>query len=151
MILICYDGSDSAKHALTVAHETLGDRPVTLLHVWSPPQQVLPDAFGDPSRAKPSVVELERFALERAQQIVQDGCVVADELGLPVTPRVEQSASDTPVWQTILDVATDVEADLIVTGTHGATAMQPALLGSVSSGVAHHSERPMLIVPAAPD
>jgi len=151
MILICYDGSDSAKHALTVAHETLGDRPVTLMHVWSPPQRVLPDAFSDASRAKPSIVELEGFALERAQQIVQGGCALADELGLEATPRVEQSPPDTPVWRTIIDVAADVDADVIVTGTHGATAMRPALLGSVSSGVAHHSERPVLIVPTASD
>src|SRR5581483_2855918 len=43
--LICYDGSDSAKHALTVAHDTLGHRPVTLLHVWTAPAAVLADAF----------------------------------------------------------------------------------------------------------
>jgi hypothetical protein len=109
-LLLCYDGSPSAKHAITVAHATLGHKPLTLLHVFNPPEEVLADAFG--------------FVVE---------------------PRVERS--QTAVWQTILDVAAQTDAELIVIGTHGATAVQSALLGSISNAVVHHSERPVLVVP----
>ena len=109
-LLLCYDGSPSAKHAITVAHATLGHKPLTLLHVFNPPEEVLADAFG--------------FVVE---------------------PRVERS--QTAVWQTILDVAAQTDAELIVIGTHGATAVQSALLGSSSNAVVHHSERPVLVVP----
>ena len=109
-LLLCYDGSPSAKHAITVAHATLGHKPLTLLHVFNPPEEVLADASG--------------FVVE---------------------PRVERS--QTAVWQTILDVAAQTDAELIVIGTHGATAVQSALLGSISNAVVHHSERPVLVVP----
>ncbi len=55
--------------------------------------------------------------------------------------------SDGAVWRTILDVASDVDAELIVIGTRGATAVQSGLLGSVSNAIVHHSDRPVLVVP----
>ena len=145
-ILLCYDGSESATHAVSVAHATLGRKPATLLHVWSAPVEVLADAFGNPSASGgPSIVELDRFALERAQTIAHEDHELARGLGLAVETRVERS--DGAVWRTILDVASDVDAELIVIGTRGATAVQSGLLGSVSNAIVHHSERPVLVVP----
>jgi nucleotide-binding universal stress UspA family protein len=145
-LLLCYDGSPSAKHAITVAHATLGHKPLTLLHVFNPPEEVLADAFGTSEPASgPSSFELERLALERAHAIVHEGQELARQLGFVVEPRVERS--QTAVWQTILDVAAQTDAELIVIGTHGATAVQSALLGSISNAVVHHSERPVLVVP----
>lgn len=145
-ILICYDGSASAKHAVSVAAATLGHQPATLLHVWNPPEAVLADSFGLPEDALgPSMDELERVARERAEQIAEGGLNLAREVGLGVDVRLERSR--TMVWQTILDVATETGADLIVLGTHGRTAVQPALLGSVSNAVVHHSKLPVLVVP----
>jgi len=146
-ILICYDGSASAKHALVVAHDTLGHRPVTLLHVWTPPAAVLADAFSTRSGEGPSNADLEEFARSRALEIVADGARIGDELGFTVEPRIERCGA--AVWQTILEVADQIDADLIVSGTHGTTAVQSSILGSVSNGVVHHSRRPVLIVPAA--
>lgn len=142
--LICYDGSDSAKHALAVAHDTLGHRPVTLLHVWTPPAAVLADAFSTRSDG-PSREDLEAFARSRALEIVGEGAGIGDGLGFQVEPRVDRC--ETTVWQTILNVADQIDAGLIVSGTHGATAVQSSVLGSVSDGVVHHSGRPILIVP----
>jgi hypothetical protein len=71
-ILLCYDGSSSAKHALSVAHATLGHRPLTLLHVWSPPPEVLADASSAKALSGgPSKAELERVVFERAQALVE--------------------------------------------------------------------------------
>jgi nucleotide-binding universal stress UspA family protein len=147
-VLVCYDGSPSAKHAISVVHETLGRLPVTLLHVWSPPAEFLAAApFGTASgEGGVSIAELERLSLERAQEIVQEGYELARQLGLAVDARTERN--DSSVWQTILGVAAETEAELIVIGTRGATAVQSLLLGSVSNAVVHHSKRPVLVVPA---
>jgi nucleotide-binding universal stress UspA family protein len=147
MILLCYDGSPSAKHAIAVAQGAFGPKPATLLHVWSPPFPAA-DSFGVAAAPTgPSLVELEQFALERAQAIAQQGLELARGLGLSAETRVERS--DTSAWRTIIDVADNLNADLIVVGTRGVTAVQSALLGSVSNAVVHHSARPVLVVPEA--
>jgi nucleotide-binding universal stress UspA family protein len=147
-ILICYDGSPSAKHAVAVAHATLGHKAATLLHVWNPPAEFAADSFGLPSSSSgPSIVELERFAVKRGQGVAEEGEQLARRLGLAVEARLVRS--DTAVWSTILDVAAETDAELVVIGTRGATAVQSHLLGSVSNAVVHHSERPVLVVPAS--
>ena len=47
-ILISYDGSPSAKHALAVAAAVMPASRVTLMHVWNPPDPILHDSFGAP-------------------------------------------------------------------------------------------------------
>jgi nucleotide-binding universal stress UspA family protein len=145
-ILICYDGSPSAAHALSVAHATLGHKDAILLHVWSPPAGVLSDAFSTRAGPSgPSYSDLEALAVTRAGEVSDRGRELAAGLGLKV--EVRQQRNDSSVWQTILDAAEAVDAELIVVGTHGATAVQSNLLGSVSNALAHHSERPVVLVP----
>jgi nucleotide-binding universal stress UspA family protein len=142
--IVC--ATDGSEHALAVAHAVLGHEPLTLLHVWNPPAVVLADAFGTESASGgPSTFELERITLERAHAIVREGEELARQRGFVVEGRVERNRR--AVWRTILDVAQDLDADSIVIGTHGTTAVQSALLGSVSNAVVHHSDRPVLVVP----
>lgn len=145
-VLICYDGSPSAKEAICVAEATLSKDSIVLLHVWNPPA-FLADAFSDPGIAADTpVADLEQLALERARTIAAEGRALARTRGLEVDVRLERN--DSSVWSTILDVAGDTGAELIVIGTRGRTAVQSALLGSVSGAVVHHAERPVLVVPA---
>lgn len=146
-ILICYDGSPSASHALAVAQETLEHKSAILLHVWNPPASVLADSFstkdGD---SGPSYAELEALVLERAREVTDDGRKLATRLGLHVDVREERN--DSSVWQTILNAADAVDAELIVVGTRGTTAVESDLLGSVSNALVRHSGRPVVVVPA---
>ena len=60
-----------------------------------------------------------------------------------VMSRVEEG---TP-WKTILRVADEIDADVIVMGTRTHSAMGQFLLGSTANKVMHNSKRPVLIVP----
>lgn len=146
-ILICFDGSDSARRAVAVCGRTLSQTEMTLLHVWAPPVEFLADSFSDGDKVITPLAELEPISSERAEAIVRQGAELAGDLGLTVSTRVERC--DSSVWRTILDIADSSGAELIVLGTHGHTAVETNLLGSVANGVAHHSTLPVLIVPAS--
>jgi nucleotide-binding universal stress UspA family protein len=60
--------------------------------------------------------------------------------------EVEKHAREGDPAQTIIDVATEQSADLIVVGARGNTGMRRFLLGSVSSKLSHHSPSSLLIV-----
>lgn len=51
------------------------------------------------------------------------------------------------MWQTIIDVADELDAGLIVCGTRGRGAIRTALLGSTSQALLQHAELPVLISP----
>jgi len=145
--LICYDGSASAQHALAFAHRALGRRPKLLLTVWSVPERIHADSFGYQSPAGgPSYERLCEMFEQAARDSSEQAQRLATELGLDVQARVERNRST--VWRTILEVADELDADMIVAGTHGTTAVQSGLLGSVSGALVHHSRRPVLLVPS---
>lgn len=151
-ILLCYDDSDSARRALAVARHTLAHHRVTLLHVYGAPDAVLADSFStrgsDPSSGATSQDRLESMASRRAHQVIDSGRALAAELDLPVDAEVRETRGGAALWQTIIDIADEVDAELIVAGTRGDTAVQDETLGSVSDGLIRHSRRPVLIVPA---
>lgn|SRR5450432_1813368 len=148
-ILICYDGSPSARRALEVAADTLGGTPAVLLHVWNPPDRIIADAFGvGQHEHAPTYEHLEDLSRQRAGEVLADGLTLAEQLKLSVASRLERDQST--VWRTIIDVADELSSELIVCGTHGHTAMETDLLGSVANPLAHHARRPVLIVPSAP-
>ena len=144
-IVICYDGSASAKRSLAVAERVLGHEPAVLLHVWSPPDRMAADAFAIRDDDTPTYDQLEASARERAHEVLGEGKSLAEELGFAVTPRDERSPSS--VSDTILEIADELDADLIVAGTRGTTAVADQLLGSVSNTLVHHARRPVLVVP----
>jgi nucleotide-binding universal stress UspA family protein len=146
-VLICFDGSSSAKQALEVATSTLRDRGAVLLHVWNPPDRVFADAYGldEDERRGPSYEHLEDFAQSRAAEIAANGRELAEAQGISVTPLVERNRST--VWKTIVEISDELDSSLIVIGTHGHTALQSGLLGSVSNALLHNASRPVLVAP----
>ena len=49
--------------------------------------------------------------------------------------------------ETIIKVASEWDADVIVIGTHGRTGMSHLVLGSVAEKVIRHSAKPVLVIP----
>ncbi|EJZ05210.1 universal stress protein, partial [Mycolicibacterium vaccae] len=54
------------------------------------------------------------------------------------------------VWQTIIEAADDLDADLIVTGTRATTGFRSLIQSSVADHVLRRGHRPVLIVPPQP-
>ena len=84
------------------------------------------------------IAQLEKSGLEATARIK----TLCDEAGVPVQ-EIMARGSPAPA---ILDVARDRQANLIVMGTVGMSAVERALLGSVSEKVSRHAACPVLLV-----
>jgi nucleotide-binding universal stress UspA family protein len=147
MILLCFDGSESATHAIASAHELLGDISATVLHVWDPPVSYLAtDPFGGLQAWNPSqVAELESAIEDRAQKVLDEGVALATKAGFAAEGRLERTVA--APWRTLLDVAEELDTQLIVVGARGLSTVESVMLGSVSNALVHHTKRPVLVVP----
>jgi nucleotide-binding universal stress UspA family protein len=143
--LICYDGSDDAQQAFHAIADLLASNDAVVLTVWQPLTAVLAEAggFGMFALDDEDKVDSEEEAAARAA--AEDGAERATARGFNATPRVEQAGEG--VWRTIVDVADEIDAGLIVCGTRGRGGIKSLLLGSVSHLVLQQSHRPVLIVP----
>jgi nucleotide-binding universal stress UspA family protein len=143
-LLIGYDGSEHAKNAIRSAARLLTVRDALVVTVWQPTSDVGAFAWYG---AGPNIVnfaELDRAGAEAGGRVAEEGAQIAREAGL----RAESIAIEAtpPVWKTIVETADLHDAAAIVMGSRGLTGLRSMLLGSVSSAVVHHSERPTLVI-----
>jgi nucleotide-binding universal stress UspA family protein len=143
-LLICYDGSEDAKHAIERAGNLLPDRHALVLTVWQPIAGGASLAWAGMSISGVNSAELDRAAAEEGGRIADEGVRIAQGAGLRAEPVVVEATG--PVWKTILDIADQLDAAMIVMGSRGLTGVRSMLLGSVSNALAHHADRPTLVV-----
>lgn len=163
--LLCYDGSDPARRAIEHAGRLLGGGPAVVLTVWESIGSAvlrhgapLPGAVGRESRALAEEVigELDSGTAQRAQATAEEGAEIAAAAGFDARPEGLRALARTAergkitVWRAILDFAEEHDARVVVLGSRGRSGAVAALLGSVSYGVVHHSDRALLVVPPAP-
>jgi len=140
-ILICYDGSDGARHAIDAAAALLGPRRAVVLDLGPPLTAAESYAALSPVVPGAAFEELNQAAaLERAQA----GAELARGAGFDAEARGGIAA---PTWQGVVDVADELDAAVIVLGSRGLTGARELLEGSLSHEVAEHAGRPVLIVP----
>lgn len=143
-LLLCYDGSDDAKHAVREAARIFGPRRALVLSVWQDATAM--PAFGwAGAAAVPDLEELFALARDGARRMAADGAGLARVAGFEASPVVGEAAG--PVWSAIVEEAEKHDAEVVVLGSRGLTGLKSVLLGSVSSGVVHHSRRPTFVVP----
>ncbi len=140
-ILVPLDFSDAMQGVIDHASLLARSLPAKLwlIHVGSPE----PDFVGyhevGPKAERDRVAAELRGERLRTQQLAEE----LRSSGLDVTALGPQGAT----VETILQEAEELDVDLIVLGSHGRGAVYRALLGSVSEGVLHRSDVPVLIVP----
>ena len=88
---------------------------------------------------------LDRAADEEARAIVANGAAVASAAGLHADTAIVVAAG-TP-WRAIGRLADERNASIVVCGSRGLGPFSRAAIGSTSSGLLHHADRPVLVVP----
>jgi nucleotide-binding universal stress UspA family protein len=145
-ILIAYDGSDPARHAVEEAGRLFPGASARVLTVWRSAHR----ASGAARVALPddvisqAVQNLDKGTEAGAADTADDGAALAREAGLDASPATERT--DDSLWASILRYADEHDAAAIVVGSRGQSAVRSALLGSVSNGVVHNSRRPVVVV-----
>jgi nucleotide-binding universal stress UspA family protein len=143
-LLLCYDGSADAGHAIERAGRLLGDRPALVVTAWHPIPALGSLAFAGATDSMVDFVQVNRSAAERGGRVAEDGVRIAERAGLHAEPLAVPATGS--VWRTIVQVADDHDAAAIVMGSRGLTGLASMLLGSVSSAVVHHADRPTLVI-----
>lgn len=138
-IVIGADGSAVSEGALRAGFERASRRrlPVTVVHAW----YVQHDSLAYPTYSVGPATE----------HLAQQARAETDEVGAAWGRRFPDVTVDSrtvlgdPV-QTL--VAMSADAEMVVVGTHGRGEVSGLLFGSVSQGLLHRSQAPVMVVPA---
>jgi nucleotide-binding universal stress UspA family protein len=148
--LIAYDGSPAADEAVAAAGRLLPGRTVQVVHAWRSPlrHSVSGRALSGSPLAEMRAVtdDFETWFRDAAEATVEDGVRLAREAGLEASGEAIESSST--AWQVLTATAEVHDATVIVAGSQGHGRVTSVLLGSVSAGLVHHAERPVLIIRA---
>ena len=140
-IVVGTDGSPAALHALDHAIH-LAARDTARLHIVMAYRPLTPDEIYEHQRGLPPHKRAEVDEAYVARSMLAAAADRAREAGVPseVYARPGHPAS------VILDVAEEVNADLVVVGNRGMEGGKRFLLGGVPSKVSHHCPCHLLIV-----
>jgi nucleotide-binding universal stress UspA family protein len=150
-LLICYDGSEEAAHAIERAGALFAGRHALVVTVWQPPSHIGGLARSGATSNADAFAEADRSVAEHAGRVADTGVQIANEAGLHAEPAAEKAAG--AVWTTILEIADRHDAATIVMGSRALRRRRSMQWGSVSSDVVRHAARPALVIPgrAAPN
>jgi nucleotide-binding universal stress UspA family protein len=106
----------------------------------------LPDTVGvDLLPADPETVEaVDQVERAHASTVAGAGAEFARSLGLVAEPHAVPDELD--VAETLIGIARERGAAVVVVGSHGITGLRSHLLGSVSRKVIEHCDRPVLVI-----
>ena len=145
-VLIAYDGSDDARRAIDVAGSFLKGAQAVVVYVRHPGETVAThlEGYADIEEVR----ETDPTKLDDAERIAAEGAEYARGVGLSAVARVA-GTGDTAA-DSIVALADQIGASLIVLGSRGNRGLKSLLLGSVSHHALHHARRPTLVVPSGP-
>jgi nucleotide-binding universal stress UspA family protein len=148
--LVAYDGSPAAREAIAVAGRLLPGRPALVVHAWESPLRHGLSGRAISGAPLPEIREvsgdIETWLRESAEATVEEGIGLAQEAGLEASGEAVESGS--AAWRVLMATAETRDAAVVVAGSQGHGRVASVLLGSVSAGLVHHAERPVLVVRA---
>jgi nucleotide-binding universal stress UspA family protein len=154
-VLIAYDGSEIARSAVGHAGHLFAGRPAVVATVYEPGLAALalggPDTmgsgamgFGAPLPDPETLDEIDRVQREYASAVAADGAEFARSVGLVAEPQAVPDAAD--VADTLIGIARERDAAVVVVGSHGISGLRSRLLGSVTRKLIEHCDRPILVI-----
>jgi nucleotide-binding universal stress UspA family protein len=143
-ILVPTDGSETAQKAVKYAVNLATQLKASIIVLSIIDNRAIVSYTVASGIAPTGVVEpVENYLRQTAQEHVEEIVRLCDECGVKSEAVI---ASGHPLEE-IVKAATKMEADLIVMGSHGRSALAATVLGSVAYGVIHkETEVPVLIV-----
>ena len=87
---------------------------------------------------------VDRLQGEHASTVATEGAEFARSLGLVAEPQVVPDEAD--VADTLIGIAQDRGAAVVVVGSHGISGLRSRLLGSVTRKLIEHCDRPVLVI-----
>lgn len=143
-ILVALDGSETASRALDAALRLAAETGAELDPLYVIDSPVL--AFGTPGYDPSILRDVFREEGERVIAAARSGMAQYGVKGQPRVVEVESPGED--VARRIGQEAHNVQADLIVMGTHGRRGLTRMMLGSVAERVLRIAPCPVLMIPA---
>ena len=89
-----------------------------------------------------AVGTLDEANRETAEALAAEGAELARAAGFDAQPRAVRAGG--PFFAALIETADELDARAIVVGSRGRSAFAAAVLGSVSTGLLHHTQRPVL-------
>jgi nucleotide-binding universal stress UspA family protein len=100
--------------------------------------------LGFPDGAMVATAEMASRVIDSAQSGLNKAVKQLEGTGVAVRGLLKQG----PTWQMIIEASKEVDAGMIVMGTHGRHGLPRALLGSVAEKVVRTAHTPVLTVHA---
>jgi nucleotide-binding universal stress UspA family protein len=139
LVVFAFDGSELARHAIDEAGALLATpRDALVLTVWKPFDVGFEPAEGVQFDAE-QTVEVRKAA----EQTAAAGASLAQAAGFRARSRAIEFS---PTWKGIVKVADELNASVIVLGSHGRSGLAGVFIGSVAATVGSHCRRSVLIV-----
>jgi nucleotide-binding universal stress UspA family protein len=144
-ILICYDGSDRAAHAIAVTAKLFPGADAHVLNVWEPMERIVARYSAVGPYIGGGIGEADEGIEKDANEMAAAGAKLATDAGLKATAH--STPLRTTVWEEVTAAADRLDADAIVTGTRSLHGVREALSNTLSHSLLQHSGRPVLAIP----
>lgn len=140
VILVAIDFSETSLRALRVARDIAKARPGAELHL----AHVLAPLRGPLGLGQASTESLEAMAAIDKASLELDA--LCEEAEPDASARVLGHVRIGEAAREIVQLASDIAADLVIVGTHGRTGIERVLIGSVAEEVVRRAPSPVLAV-----
>ena len=150
-VLFAYDGSDHARAAIERARGVLQAGDAVVATAWTSFEDASPGVLHvlPKHMIGEAVGTLDEANRETAEALAAEGTDLARAAGFDARPRAVRAGG--PFFAALIETADELDARAIVAGSRGRSSFAAAVLGSVSTGLLHHTKRPVLVVRADAD